>query len=193
MRVRTTLPVPTQCDVCNTRDIKYYDNLNVPQNPNKRQGLWVCKAAGCGALATTPYNSRHPHGTMARREVRQLRMDAHEIFDLVWKQGIAIWTRDEAYEWVAVALEVPLEECNISRLSKENLVILIGLCEDRLRTNQRIWERRHKKKQKRHLRQNKAEIRLNSIEKGNRIGAHWKNPVDQAKRLELRYKAKDEL
>ncbi len=40
-----------------------------------------------------------PKGTLANRELRQRRIQAHRIFDQIWQQGIL--SKPEAYRWVA--------------------------------------------------------------------------------------------
>lgn len=191
MRIRTELEEPTACDHCGDSAVMYSANQTTIHNPNKRFGLWKCLARDCGAMVTTPFGSRRPHGVMAPREVRKLRMELHVVFDKLWNQHHSLWSRDEAYEWLGIALEVPMDECNISRLSAENLQIAIGLATDKFREHMRIHIRRDAKKAKRYRRQEESKNKRNSTEKAVRVGSKWRNPMNNGRKL-LRYKAQDD-
>ena len=54
----------------------------------------------CNAYVGCHKNSRKPLGTLANKELRELRIRTHEIFDPLWKSGKM--TRSEAYKMLEV-------------------------------------------------------------------------------------------
>ena len=61
---------------------------------------YYCK--DCDAYVGCHNNTREPLGTMANKELRQLRMKAHAMFDPLWQCGVM--TRKKAYSVLAARL-----------------------------------------------------------------------------------------
>jgi hypothetical protein len=55
-------------------------------------------------------------GTMANRELRVLRNEAHRAFDQLHKRGLM--TREDAYRWLASVLGVPMGQAHIGCLGE---------------------------------------------------------------------------
>jgi len=67
----------------------------------------------------------NPMGIPANAETKKARIQAHEAFDTLWKNGGM--TRKEAYKWIQDALPLLKEEAHISRFDKETCEKLISL------------------------------------------------------------------
>lgn len=48
-------------------------------------GAHVYKCTGCDAYVGTHKGTKHPLGTLANKELRELRQKAHAVFDPCWK------------------------------------------------------------------------------------------------------------
>lgn len=56
-------------------------------------------------------------GRLANRNLRQLKHQAHEAFDPIWKEGHM--TRGEAYKMLSVAFGLPQEQTHIGMFDEE--------------------------------------------------------------------------
>ena len=62
--------------------------------------VYVCSHyPSCNSYVGVHPGTKIPKGTLANRELRQKRIQAHRIFDQIWQQGIL--SKPEAYRWVA--------------------------------------------------------------------------------------------
>lgn len=69
---------------------------------NKCRGgqLYVCcNYPACDSYVGVHSGTQIPKGTLANRELRQKRIQAHRIFDQIWMQGIL--SKADAYRWMA--------------------------------------------------------------------------------------------
>lgn len=93
-----------------------------------RYGLFY----GCtGYPACNGTHGAHPDGqplgTPASKEVKLLRMRAHELFDKMWKEdGL---TRKQSYRWLQDAMQMTQEEAHIGKFGKEECQRLIRVLE----------------------------------------------------------------
>lgn len=55
-------------------------------------------------------------GTMANRQLRALRNEAHRNFDQLYKQGLM--SKEDAYHWLASILAAPLGQAHIGYLGE---------------------------------------------------------------------------
>src|SRR5262245_18458471 len=83
-----------------------------------------CPEPGCdvlcwGGWSTTPADGR----------TRRLRQKCHERFDNLWRGGPL--TREQAYEWLAVAMGVPQDRAHIGMLSADECIGLLAMLEGR--------------------------------------------------------------
>lgn len=116
------------CDYCG-RHADLYGGLDVyPDRKDlaERQ-FWVCW--GCDAWVGCKKDSDEPFGELADEALRAARVAAHRAFDPIWEQELM--SKREAYEWLALTLNMPREECRIGLLKLE----------DCSRVNQAVWER----------------------------------------------------
>jgi ABC-type transport system involved in Fe-S cluster assembly fused permease/ATPase subunit len=52
-----------------------------------------------------------PLGRLANKELRQAKVNAHNYFDLLWKNGEM--NRKDAYKWLAEQLKISFDKCHI--------------------------------------------------------------------------------
>ena len=88
----------------------YHDN-------RKRVMLYVCnKYPKCDAYVRTHAGTNIPVGTLANHELRTLRQKAHNYFDQLHQTGLM--SKQDAYQWLADLLCVPLSKAHIGCLGE---------------------------------------------------------------------------
>ena len=90
--------------------------------------FYLC--APCNAWVGCHPGTTKPLGVLADAETRQARIQAHDVFDPIWKTGRL--TRTEAYAWLAAELRIDREKCHISMFGTE-------LCRQTVRVCERYW------------------------------------------------------
>ena len=112
-----------KCPYC-LREAKYGENKEVyGRNYGQSYMCYYCKA--CDAYVGTHNNTTTPLGTMANKELREMRIKTHKIIDFPWKQKMK--TRREVYKMLKKSFGYPvhigksdLEQCKeIIKVSKE--------------------------------------------------------------------------
>lgn len=86
-----------------------------------------------------------PLGIPADKETKQARIEAHAVFDELWRKASKKGkksARQKAYAWLREELGLTKEECHIGRFDKAMCQRVIEVCEDRGRR----WLRNTKKK-----------------------------------------------
>ena len=83
---------------------------------------WVCEP--CDARVGAHPDGR-PFGRLANAELRQLRMEAHGLFDPMWKKGGM--SRNQAYWWLANKLGIPEREAHIGKADIETCKRIIAV------------------------------------------------------------------
>ena len=86
---------------------------------NNRAGakLYVCsKYPACDSYVRVIPGTKIPAGSLANKALRALRIEAHRYFDLLFQTGIM--NRNEAYEWLACMLQMPLSQAHIGYLGE---------------------------------------------------------------------------
>lgn len=82
---------------------------------------YYCK--DCDAYVGCHNNTKDPLGTMANKELRQLRVAAHKEFDEFWKSGYM--KRWEAYRYLQNLMALKEDEAHIGKFTKEQCIELI--------------------------------------------------------------------
>jgi hypothetical protein len=77
--------------------------------------FWKCRP--CGAWVGCHPGTTKALGTLAKEGLRQLRGEAHEVFDSLWKSRLV--SRTDAYAWLAWRLEIDPEECHIAMFDED--------------------------------------------------------------------------
>lgn len=105
------------CNYCG-RHADLYGGLDV--YPDRKdladRQFWTCWS--CDAWVGCKAGTDEPYGELADEALRAARMAAHKAFDPVWEQELM--SKREAYEWLAVALDMPGEACKIGLMKLED-------------------------------------------------------------------------
>lgn len=79
--------------------------------------LYVCsRYPACDSYVRVHPGTKIPVGTMANRELRALRNEAHRNFDQLHKRGLM--SKEDAYHWLAATLAAPLGQAHIGYLGE---------------------------------------------------------------------------
>ena len=84
-----------KCPYCN-KEANYIDSKHYYSNGVSYGMMYLCWE--CDARVGTHKNSGKPLGTMANHYLRELRKQAHSLFDPLWKEKKM--TRKEAYSYL---------------------------------------------------------------------------------------------
>lgn len=90
--------------------------------------IWICPL--CKAYVGCHKNTKTPKGFLANKEYRELRKQAHALFDPIWKKGEM--KRSQAYRRMAEILNIDTKDAHISQLSIDNLHKLIRSLKKRI-------------------------------------------------------------
>ncbi len=89
--------------------------------------VYVCaRYPACDAYVSAHLESHLPMGTLANKNLRIKRRQAHIALNQLWEQGFM--TRKEAYRWLQVQLGLPESEAHIGRFSEYRCEQVIALC-----------------------------------------------------------------
>ena len=84
---------------------------------DKNTMLYVCsRYPACDSYVRVHPGTKIPVGTMANRELRLLRNEAHRNFDQLHKKGLM--SKEDAYHWLASILAAPLGQAHIGYLGE---------------------------------------------------------------------------
>ena len=84
---------------------------------DKNTMLYVCsRYPACDSYVRVHPGTKIPVGTMANRELRALRNEAHRNFDQLHKKGLM--SKEDAYHWLASILAAPLGQAHIGYLGE---------------------------------------------------------------------------
>lgn len=79
--------------------------------------LYVCsRFPACDSYVRIHPGTKIPMGTMANRELRALRNEAHHYFDQLYKKGHM--SKKDAYQWLASILAAPMGQAHIGLLGE---------------------------------------------------------------------------
>lgn len=90
--------------------------------------LYVCRP--CDARIGTHGRSDKPLGTLATLELRELRKQAHAVFDPLWKKNGKEklgMRRTEAYQWLQQVMNLSKKEAHIGKFNEAQCRKLIGI------------------------------------------------------------------
>ena len=106
-----------------------------PHRPDLyKRTFWLCRPCdayvGCHKKhhKYNP-NGDKPFGILANKELRDLKVTAHRVFDPLWQSSGM--TRTQAYRWLAYELQIPQNECHFGLFDKETINRAIKLCLDK--------------------------------------------------------------
>ena len=122
---------PPDCPYCHL-DAELIDSAAVYR---KSYGmLWICQPCQAWVGVHSTSKSNRPKGTLAKLDLRYLRMKTHEIFDPLWKArkkkvgGSKSKARKHYYHLLARALKIEYEDCHIGMFDAARCRQVIELC-----------------------------------------------------------------
>ena len=84
------------CPYCG-KEAEWVENKEVyGRNYGKSYMMWLCRE--CDAFVGCHNNTKHPKGSLAKRELRELRKECHRLLDPQWKEVGR--SRAETYAWL---------------------------------------------------------------------------------------------
>lgn len=89
-----------------------------------KKQYWYCEP--CSAWVGCHRGTSRPLGRLANNALRRAKINAHEAFDRIWKGGV--FSRAEAYRWLAEQLHILPEECHIARFDLERCRRVVVIC-----------------------------------------------------------------
>lgn len=107
-RVLNPLPAPTVCDKCGGEVIVSHHKEVYGRVYSDWPWMYRCPACD-SSVGMHPFTSI-PLGTLANRELRDLRKSCKYPFERIWQSGEM--TRSEAYEALAKHLGISVESCH---------------------------------------------------------------------------------
>lgn len=88
--------------------------------------IYLCRS--CNAYVSTQPGTSRPLGTLANAALRLKRRETHRIFDAFWSaQGM---NRDQAYRWMAKAMNIPYRDAHIGLFEMEDCELLCSKCRE---------------------------------------------------------------
>jgi len=125
----SSYPVPKDCPYCGAEEIMLTTNdyLYGRKFPgyNGNCNIYVCII--CNASVGTHYDGITPLGRLADKELKELKKQAHALFDPHWKPDKK--KRDRAYKTLAKKLSIRAEECHFGWFDKVMLLKAIEVLE----------------------------------------------------------------
>ncbi|MBN46250.1 MAG: hypothetical protein CMH23_07230 [Methylophaga sp.] len=154
--IKNALPVPEVCDACCSSNIELTTNDRIY---GRTYGDWpkVYFCNDCKAAVGCHPGTEIPLGRMADRRIRQLRAKAHKAFDQLWRSGAM--SRAKAYQWLAGALQIPVDECHISWLPEDLLNLTIEVSSKYYEDNSEALQRRKAKQDEKRYKREKQDRR----------------------------------
>lgn len=87
-------------------------------------GTYVYLCRPCDAYVGTHKHSKKPLGTLAKKELRELRMKCHALIDPFWKSGKM--RRSEVYSRISKEFGLPKSKTHIGMFNEEQCRKLIS-------------------------------------------------------------------
>lgn len=117
-----------KCQYCGNKAKKVMGDVIYPYRKSLwRKKFFLCEP--CDAYVgchQTPNGKFKSMGELANRELRQLRIKAHEAFDPMWLHGSM--ERSKAYAWLAMQMNLSTKECHIGKFNVEQCKRVIAIC-----------------------------------------------------------------
>ena len=96
--------------------------------------LYVCSGyPSCDSYVGAHKGTLLPKGTLANGDLRHKRIEAHRLFDAIWKNGI--FSRDSAYRWMQDKFALSSSQAHIAEFSEYRCDCLMDECRKVLSNN----------------------------------------------------------
>lgn len=117
------------CSYCGQPAVLVTGEAIYPHRPDLHSlRFWQC--APCDAFVGCHKNGDGitPLGTLANRETREARKQAHAAFDPIWREGRM--SRKKAYNWLASSLGYKQGKCHISWMTADECSRVVAITKD---------------------------------------------------------------
>jgi hypothetical protein len=115
---------PPSCPYCGRTSERTTGDLIYRGRPDLSDKTFF-RCAPCDAYVGCDARGR-PLGTLADRDLRRARADAHQTFDPLWRsEGMS---RSDAYAWLASELGVAKDECHIGMFDEDRCQRTVIAC-----------------------------------------------------------------
>jgi hypothetical protein len=88
--------------------------------------IYLCECLPEKAYVGVHKGTERPKGTLANKELRELRKKVHAVFDPIWKEKRK--TRSKAYKWLANEMKINTKKCHIGMFNIEQCKQAIQIC-----------------------------------------------------------------
>ena len=119
MKTHRNIPIPSVCPFCKDKVTYKRDKL--------LNYVYIC--TNCHASIGVYKNTKNPYGTLADKELKNLRKEARKSIDTIWQKGYL--ERNTAYKKLQKTLQIP--DLYISILNKETCKCIISESQKLLR------------------------------------------------------------
>ena len=120
-------PIPKSCPYCGNK-VSLRSNAAIY---GRKYGNGKCyKCRGCDAYVGVHTGTVIPLGRLADKELRELKITCHKLFDPSWKGPDKQIKRGEAYEVLAALLGIPAIECHFGWFDKPLLQRCLEILEN---------------------------------------------------------------
>lgn len=120
-----------RCPYCLDNAVLVTGDTIYPRRPDLHYKLfWLCRPcdAYVGCHACGHGDGSIPLGRLANPELRQWKMNAHSVFDALWKSQPNPVRRKEAYRWLAFQLGLTVKQCHIGWFDVARCKKVVDLC-----------------------------------------------------------------
>lgn len=112
-RVQSNTP---RCPYCGSHAVLRSADGIYMKNPRESM-LYVCKNYPvCDAYVRVHPGTTKPMGSLANKQLRNLRMEAHRYFDQIYIRGIM--SKQDAYHWLSDVLCIPFLDTHIGQMGE---------------------------------------------------------------------------
>lgn len=121
--------IKVTCPYCGS-DAEYIDSRHYYANGRSYGMIYLCHP--CDALVGVHRNSDKPLGSLANKELRELRRRCHGLFDQLWKGSARRMNRHAAYRKLADNMGMTHEEAHIGKFGEQDCLKMIQTFKDRI-------------------------------------------------------------
>jgi len=93
--------------------------------------IYLCRS--CNAYVGTHKRTNKPLGRLANAELRHWKIEAHRVFDKLWKDRTM--SRRSAYKYMQKVMQLPADLCHIGMFDVEQCKLLIERLENERTSN----------------------------------------------------------
>lgn len=116
MKKKRAQKAAPRCPYCGSHSVLRSAD-GIYRDNDKNTMLYVCsRYPVCDSYVRVNPGTKIPMGTMANRELRALRNEAHRNFDQLHKRGLM--SKEDAYQWLASILAAPMAQAHIGYLGE---------------------------------------------------------------------------